>query len=159
MDHGTQGPDERRLERLEEALLVAQAQAGNCDAFVQLMNRYDKPLLYYLRRFVPEGDCFDIHQEVWIDAFRGLGALQIPEAFRVWIYQIARHKAARFLRNEVMERTTVVSLGEEQEQHTDSFDAMDAEAVHQGLQLLPQHHREILVLHYLQDLSTEELAA
>jgi hypothetical protein len=27
--------------------------AANCDAFVQLMNRYHKPLLYYLRRFMP----------------------------------------------------------------------------------------------------------
>ena len=159
MDHGTQGPDERRLERLQEALQVAQAQAGDSGAFVQLMNRYDKPLLYYLRRFVPEGDCLDLHQEVWIDAFRGLGSLQIPEAFRVWIYQIARHKAARFLRNEVMEKTTVDSLGEEQALQTDSFDVMDAAAVHQGLQLLPEHYREILVLHYLRDLSTEELAA
>src|SRR5262245_4934235 len=158
MDHGTQGPEERRLERLQEALLVAQAQAGNCDAFIQLMNRYDKPLLYYLRRFVPEGDCLDLHQEVWIDAFRGLRSLQIPEAFRVWLYQIARHKTARFIRNEVMEKTTMDSLGEELEQSPESFDAMEAEAVHQGLQLLPPHHREILVLHYLRDLSTEELA-
>ena len=113
MEPGTQGPDERRLERLAEALLVAQAQAGNCDAFVQLMNRYDKSLLYYLRRFVPERDVLDVHQEVWIDAFRGLPSLQVPEAFRVWIYQIARHKAARFIRNEVMEKTAVDCLGEE----------------------------------------------
>jgi hypothetical protein len=28
------------------------------------MNRYHKPLLYYLRRFVPKGDCLDLHQEV-----------------------------------------------------------------------------------------------
>jgi hypothetical protein len=38
MDNATQGPEERRLKRLEETLLVAEAQAGNCDAFVQLMN-------------------------------------------------------------------------------------------------------------------------
>src|SRR6266567_3733519 len=158
MGHGTQGADERRLERLEEALLVAQAQAGDGDAFVQLMNRYHKPLLYYLRRFVPEGDCLDIHQEVWIDAFRGLHSLQIPEAFRVWIYQIARHKAARFVRNEVAEKTAADSLSEalEQSESANSFDAIEAEAVHKGLQLLPGHHREILVLHYLRDLSTDE---
>jgi RNA polymerase sigma-70 factor (ECF subfamily) len=160
MDDGTQGPDERRLERLEEALLVAQAQAGHGDAFVQLMNRYHKPLLYYLRRFVPEGDCLDLHQEVWIDAFRGLPSLQIPEAFRVWIYQIARHKAARFIHNVVSEKTAMESLGEEQAQEpsADSFDALDAEAVHRGLALLPPPQREILVLHYLRDLSTDELA-
>lgn len=160
MDNAAQGPDERRLERLEEALLVAEAQAGDCDAFVQLMNRYNKPLLYYLRRFVPEGDCLDLHQEVWIDAFRGLPSLQIPEAFRVWVYQIARHKVARFIRNEVSEKSAVESLGEEQEQSPSAhpFDAQEAEAVHQGLQLLPPHQREILVLHYLRDLSTDELA-
>ena len=56
---------------------------------------------------MPEGDSLDIHQEVWIDAFRGLRSLQVPEAFRVWICQIARHKAARFIRNEVMEKTAV----------------------------------------------------
>ena len=140
---------------------MAEAQTGDCDAFVQLMNRYNKPLLYYLRRLVPEADSLDIHQEVWIDAFRGLCSLQIPEAFRVWIYQIARHKAARFVRSEIMEKTTVDTLGDEhtQEQSPDTFDAMEAEAVHKGLQLLPPHHRDILVLHYLRDLSTDELAA
>ena len=80
MEPGTQGPDERRLKRLEEALLVTEAQAGDSDAFVQLMNRYSKPLLYYLRRLVPEADSLDIHQEVWIDAFRGLSSLPIMKA-------------------------------------------------------------------------------
>jgi len=159
MEPGTQGPDERRLKRLEEALLVTEAQAGDSDAFVQLMNRYSKPLLYYLRRLVPEADSLDIHQEVWIDAFRGLSSLQVPEAFRVWIYQIARHKAARFIRNEVIEKTAVGSLAEEQEQVADTFDATETEAVHRALQVLPQHQREILVLHYLRDLSTDEIAA
>jgi RNA polymerase sigma-70 factor (ECF subfamily) len=158
MDNGTQGPEERRLERLEEALLVAEAQAGSGDAFVQLMNRYNKPLLYYLRRVVPEGDALDIDQEVWIDAFRGLHSLQIPEAFRVWIYQIARHKAARFIRNEVIGKVTLNSIHEGQAEEQTTFHAMEAEAVHQGLQLLPPHHREILVLHYLRDLSTDEMA-
>ena len=117
-------------------------------------------MLYYLRRFLPEGDCLDLHQEVWIDAFHGLHSLQIPEAFRVWIYQIARHKAARFIRNEINEKTAMESLGEDQRQEpsADTVDALEAEARHQGLQFLAPHHREILVLHYLRDLSTDELA-
>jgi len=35
---------------------------------------------------------------------------------------------------------------------------LDAEALHKALQLLPSEQREILVLHYLRDLSTQELA-
>ena len=57
----------RQLERLEEALWVAQAQAGDTDAFILLIKRYERPLLYYLRRLVPKGDsALDLHQEIWI---------------------------------------------------------------------------------------------
>ena len=37
--------------------------------------------------------------------------------------------------------------------------ALEAEALHKALEILPLHHREILVLHYLRDLSTQEVAA
>src|SRR5262245_23181052 len=101
MADGLRRPVEQQLDRLEEVLWVTEAQAGKTDSFVRLMSRYEKPILYYLRRLVPEGEfALDLHQEVWIDAFRGLRLLQVPEAFRVWIYSIARHKAARFIRQE-----------------------------------------------------------
>src|SRR5215470_14945101 len=72
---------EQKLARLEEALWVSEAQAGDSDAFVRLLNRHEKPLLYYLRRLVPNADdALDLYQEVWLDAFRGLKSLQVPEA-------------------------------------------------------------------------------
>lgn len=162
MDIGEPGAGERELERLEEVLWVTEAQAGNSDAFAQLMSRYEKRLLYYLRRMVPEGDwALDLHQEVWVDAFRGLPSLQIPEAFCVWIYRIAHRKAARFIRNEMQHEQTAKSLYESslQEPATEVGESLDAEAVHRALQLLAPGDREVLVLHYLRDLSTQELAA
>src|SRR5690349_955215 len=73
METGDSAADEHQLERLEEVLWVVEAQEGNSDAFARLMNRYEKRLLYFLRRMVPEGDwALDLHQEVWIEAFRGL---------------------------------------------------------------------------------------
>src|SRR5215204_5119858 len=96
--------EEHRLRRLEEALWVTEAQRGHSESFVQLMARYEKPLVYYLRRLVPEKEAvLDIHQEVWIDAFHGIRNLQAPEAFRVWIYRIAHRKAARFIRKELQQ--------------------------------------------------------
>jgi RNA polymerase sigma-70 factor (ECF subfamily) len=161
MDPGETGSAEQKLARLEEALWVTDAQAGDADAFVRLVTRHEKPLLYYLRRLVPNADdALDLHQEVWLDAFRGLKSLQVPEAFRGWLYRIAHHKAARFVRDGIREERAVESLVEDSSKHpeNDAEIALDAEALHQALQILPAQHREILILHYLQDLSTQELA-
>lgn len=161
MDPGEKRSPEQKLARLEEALWVSEAQAGDADAFVRLLTRHEKPLLYYLRRLVPNADdTLDLHQEVWLDAFRGLKSLQVPEAFRAWLYRIAHHKAARFVRDGIREEQFVESLGEVRSEHleTDADIALNAEALHKALGSLPAHHREILVLHYLRDLTTQELA-
>ena len=154
---------ERKLARLEEALWVMEAQAGSADAFARLVMRYEKPLLYYLRRFAPSGDAaLDLHQEVWVDAFRGISSLQSPEAFRVWIYRIAHHKAARFVREEIGRKEMARALSEEtaNQPAMEEYSAIeDTQAVHRALQVLPAAERELLTLYYLRDLSLEEIAA
>src|SRR5690242_7023624 len=162
MDPGGTGSPEQKLARLEEAFWVTQAQAGDSDAFVRLLNRHEKPLLYYLRRLLPNADdALDLHQEVWLDAFRGLKSLQVPEAFRAWLYRIAHHKAARFVRDGIREERAVESLVEARSEYSeaDVEIALNAECLHKALEILPAHHREILILYYLRDLSTQELAA
>lgn len=162
MDPGETSAPEQKLARLEEALWVTEAQAGDADAFVRLLSRHEKPLLYYLRRLVPNSDdALDLHQDVWLDAFRGLKSLQVPEAFRAWLYRIAHHKAARFVREGIREERFVESISETRSEHpsTDGELALDAEALHKALEILPAHYREILVLHYLRDFSTHEIGA
>src|SRR5688572_13858624 len=104
MDDLATNAERRQLDRLEETIWVARAQAGDSDAFVLLMRRFERPLLYYLRRLAPAGDsAMDLHQEVWLEAHRGLAGLHVPEAFRVWLFRIAHHKAARLVRNQIRE--------------------------------------------------------
>ncbi len=147
----------RELDRLEEALWVSQAQAGDTEAFGRLMQRYERPLLYYLRRIAPKGDsAMDLHQEVWLDVFLGLPSLQVPEAFRVWLYRIAHHKAARLVREEI--RQEEASSKTNIEDDGARMEEWDAEAIHRGLAELPADLREILTLHYLNDLSTGEVS-
>ncbi|MDB6131629.1 MAG: rpoE 12 [Verrucomicrobiales bacterium] len=159
----TQGAElsgEEKLARMEEVVWVTQAKLNDSDAFGRLMARYERPLFYFLRKLVPEGEsALDLHQEVWVDVWRGLQALQAPEAFRVWIYKIARHKAARYRRNEFREQLFTESLaenipGEEMQEEEPVF---DAESLHAGLATLPLKQREILTLHYLKDLSIDEI--
>jgi RNA polymerase sigma-70 factor, ECF subfamily len=162
MNGGEAQAEARKLQRLEEVLWVIQAQAGDTDAFERLMARYEKPLLYYLRRLAPDGDtALDLHQEVWVDAFRGLKSVQVPEAFRAWLYRIAHNKAARAVRNEIaregMLQTLAGEPGAAESPHV--HDTWGAQAVHQALMHLTPPEREILVLHYLQDLSLQELGS
>ena len=38
-------------------------------------------------------DVDDVQQEVWLTVIRRIGRLRAPEAFVIWLYQIARSKA------------------------------------------------------------------
>lgn len=88
----------QRLQRSEETLLVLAARMGDPRAFELLLARFEKPLLYYLRRFIAQPEAaLDVHQEVWLDAYRNLPKLVTPEAFRAWLYRIAHDKAARYV--------------------------------------------------------------
>lgn len=138
-----------------------QARAGDSDALIHLIERYERPLLYYLRRLIPKReDASDVHQEIWLAVAHALPSLEAPEAFRVWLYRIAHHKAARFVRGEIR-REQFHSPAEAEIDDVVAPAPMgsvcDAEAIHLALAFLPPQQREILTLHYLNDLSTAEI--
>lgn len=156
------GPEpEADLRRLEERLWVAQAQAGEMEAFAKLVARYEQPLLYFLRRLIQDQQkAWDAYQEAWIDAWTGLPKLVAPGAFRVWIYRIAHAKAARHAAREIREREILEELGQQDWTGLPEVgNEFDAEAVHAGLSQLPAGQRAALTLFYLEDMSLEEISA
>ena len=61
----TLGPKPQALDRCEETLWVIRAREGNAEAFDRLMARHERPLLYYLRRFIGQTEAaLDAYQEV-----------------------------------------------------------------------------------------------
>jgi len=148
------------LDRLEETLWVIQARAGQAEAFGRLVALHERPLFYYLRRFIRQPEAaLDAHQEVWLEAFRGLRNLHTPEAFRAWLYRIAHNKAMRFARREIRDGQHSEPLSEAHEETPeDTEPPCDAETIHYALDRLPLLQREVLTLHYLRDLSLAEIA-
>ena len=148
------------LQRLEESVWVVQAQSGDREAFAHLMTRHERQVFYYLRRFIdsPE-EALDANQELWIEVFRGLPGLRAPAAFRVWLYRLAHGRVVRFSRRTSSVDACTEPLGDA---HAELPEApgtpVDAEAVHQSLGQLPLLLRSVLTLHYLRDLSLEEIA-
>src|SRR5687768_5473884 len=89
------------VRRDDEASLVLRARDGVTAAFRVLIDRYDRRLLYYVLRFLHDADrALDVLQDVWLTAFRKLAALRAPEAFRVWLYQIAHDRVVDHLRKQ-----------------------------------------------------------
>lgn len=149
------------ISQLEERLEVLRAQQGDADAFGRLVDRYERRVLYFVLRFTNDADqALDVLQEVWLSVFRLLPRLEAPEAFRVWMYKIAHGKVADFLRRG---RRTATSLDAAEIPSPEAMDcdvpALDnAELVHRALGRLSIEHREVLVLHFLEGMSLEEIA-
>ena len=140
--------------------IALRCQSGEADAFEDLVAAMERPLLYYATSLTGNPDSgLDVLQEVWIKAFRGIGKLKDPGALRSWLYSITHGIAVdRIRRNTSRERAETVELEDFQEADEPSFAEEDAEAIHQALSEIGLKHREVLVLHFLEDLSIAEIA-
>lgn len=160
--HDLNQEDQRRLSRIEDSVWVISAQAGETEAFRRLVDRYERKLFYYLMRFVPnEEQALDLLQDTWVQVFHGLKKLRNPEAFRVWLYQVAHDRMVTLVRRQVREEELQENLTEEYpvDALVESQFLDRAEWVHRALDALPPLQREVLTLRFLQDLSLEEIAA
>lgn len=140
--------------------IALRCQSGDADAFEDLVAAMERPLLYYAASITGNQDSgLDVLQEVWIKAFRGISKLKDPGALRSWLYSITHGIAVdRIRRNTARERAEQVELEDFQEADEPSFAAEDAAAIHRALSELGLKHREVLVLHFLDDLSIAEIA-
>ena len=117
-------------------------------------------MLYYAASLTGNEDSgLDVLQEVWIKAFRGIRKLKDPGSVRSWLYSITHGIAVdRIRKNYSRERAEKVQLEDFQEAEEPSFAEEDAAAIHQALSEIGLKHREVLVLHFLEDLSLAEIA-
>lgn len=142
-----------------QALLVLRSQAGDQEAFGELLSSIQEPLFGYLRRLTGDAELAkDILQEVFLLIWRKLRWLRQPELFRPWCYRIASRAAFRLLRREQRwSKLDDVPPPEPSE--------LPQEASSDLLTHLPElldrvspASRAVLVLHYLQEMSLQEVA-
>jgi RNA polymerase sigma-70 factor (ECF subfamily) len=146
----------------QEQTWVRAAQQGDAAAFRCLVDCYDRRVLYFVLRFLPDHHhALDVMQEVWLALFRRLPLLRAPGAFRVWLYQIAHDQVVSLLRRQRRQEKLQESLAghcadDVEDNHEVVFDR--AELIHKALDFLSPEHREVLVLRFLEGLSLEEIA-
>jgi RNA polymerase sigma factor (sigma-70 family) len=141
-------------------LLCLACQGGDRAAWGELVDTWERPLFYYVRRLgASEADALQILQDTWIEVLNSLGSLKDPSRFVPWLYTITRRMAIRARPRRIDELTTHADISG-QADPDDDFEARldDTAAVHWGLERLPPQQREVLVLFFLRDLSLKDIA-
>lgn len=158
----------RVMEAVSDEAIVASIQAGQSEAFGELITRYEDKLRRYGTRYLPRPETVtDCVQDTFIKAYTNIQSFDTTQRFSPWIYRIAHNTFVNELRRS--ERYRFPFLGIE----TDTFFAMvpstetadgdtlsreRVEAMGHLLQHLTPKYREIIILFYYQELSYEEIS-
>lgn len=158
---------------MREQELVSQARAGDTTAFEQLMlDNQDRVYTLCLRMTGDREDALDLAQETFLNAWRGLSSFQGNSSFSTWVYRLASNACIDFLRKRKRRQQgeAPLSLDDEEAplpQPADPRGTPEDElerrelrrAVERGLQALPEHHRQVLIMRELSGLSYQEIGA
>lgn len=148
-----------------EQLPVPQARVGEPAAWDTLFRRYQLPLYVYVFELVhSEQTSLDVVQETFIAAARHIGGLRDDAKFGSWLFGIAHQKCLQCWRKPSREHEPIEELEAAPDNIGESPDEQlirkEDEAVFmKHLEQLQPAHRSVLLLHYLESFSLEEIAA
>jgi RNA polymerase sigma-70 factor, ECF subfamily len=144
--------------------VLAGAQEGDEEAFACLFRDVQPGLLGYLRVIAADG-AEDVAGETWLNVVSGLTRFRGDEnAFRAWIFTIARRRAIDFGRARSRRPTVPLDQDEPAERLAvpDSADqaleAISTQAVVALLSALPRDQAEIILLRVVAGLDAKEVA-
>ena len=143
--------------------ILARAQAGDDAAFACIFRDVQPALLRYLRVIAPEAE--DVAGETWIQVVAGLAGFRGDEqAFRAWLFTIARHRAADAGRSRARRPTVPLELSGAAEQLVSAdaadlaLEAVSAQAVVALIKSLPPEQAEIIMLRVVAGLDSRDVA-
>ena len=149
------------LDKQDTQLLHALAR-GDLTALEQLYVRFRSPVITALRRHggVPPDDLEDLCQEVFLSLREQAGAFRHSSTVRAFIIGIAVRKGWKLGASTSLHRRLLDRVFGRAERTTTMHGAV--EAAHDAERLLarlPVDHRTVLLLHRVEHLSAEEIAA
>jgi len=164
------------VDRVSDHALLAAAEAGDDDAFAELVGRYRNQITSYIYRMTNDYEgAVDLAQETFVRVYRAASRYQTTHAFSTYIYRIATNLAISELRKR--KRRRLVSM-------TGFFDTRDGQepvefnppdtrplqdvalvdterrtAVQRAISTLPEKYRAPLVLRDVEGKSYDEIAS
>lgn len=162
------------------------AQQGDVRAFGQLVERYQRPMTALVARMTPSpDDVDDIVQELFVRAWKGLPRFRGDAQFSTWLYRIAVNTTIKYRSRRANDQSQQVPLEDMaggadalssegmSGEHGARGGALGAlggdpflaaqrreqeEMVRQAVLALPEKQRTVVVLHYFEGHSCEEIS-
>lgn len=148
----------------ELQLPMREARAGEPAAWEALLARYRLPLYAYIYELVhQEQTSLDIVQEAFINAARHIHTLQRDEKFGSWLFNIAHQKCIQHWRKQRPADVPIDPLDEDFPDLEPDPQELLIRKEQEGafMKLLDQlalPHRAVLLLHFIEEFSLEEIA-
>lgn len=160
----------------DEGLLLAYRH-GNCDAFAELVNRYQRELYHFLVRFL--GDrvaAEDVFQETFLQVHQSAEMFDTDRRLRPWLFTIAANKARDVMRQRTRRPTSPLEahIGGSDDEGGRFIDLMASSTIMpdepmqkqelqqrvQGVVMsMPHHFREILLLSYFHQFPYKQISS
>lgn len=141
-----------------EARLVLQARAGDRESLEQLLSGIQGRLLGYIASVVGRTAADDVLQEALLQICRNLKWLRDPEFFMPWAYRIASRAAFKFLKHASRFPEAEGGMSIDEVAQISLSELQLFSDVPELLEKISPASRAVLNLHYLQDLSIQEVA-
>jgi len=151
-----------------DEVLVERAQAGNRDAFEDLVRRHADRLYAVVLRFTADpAEAEEVTQEAFLRAWRSIGRFEGRSQFFTWLYRIGINEAKRRAERRPAAGKVVSLEDEPAEEAADLNESPQARSeqgelrdrLEQAIRSLPLDYRAPLVLRDVEGLSTAEAAA
>lgn len=157
---------------LEDDGFVERALKGDESAYKDLMQKYDRPIFFHVRKMIKEKELVeDLVQEVFMKAFKNLPTYSNDYAFSTWLYRIATNHTIDYLRKKKLQTLSIndpykTKDGEVEIQLPDDTYATDKriikkerkKIVQDAISNLPEKYRAVIQLRHMEELSYDEIS-
>lgn len=147
---------------MDEAQVVALVRSGNTDAFAEIIEHYQAPIIRYLYRLTGDYEVAqDLAQDTFLQAYRGILKTKSELSFKAWLYRIATNNALQFRRRKKL--LTFIPFADLRKtdlptMENPSDDVGERMAIEEALLKVPEQWRTCMVLHFVEGLKYREIA-
>jgi RNA polymerase sigma-70 factor, ECF subfamily len=142
---------------------------GDENALRELIEKYTPQIYNFARRFSNDDESPDLTQEIFIKVWKNLKKFnQNKSSFKTWLFTIARNTITDFLRKK--KSILFSSLDNEESNFSENIEdkailpdevlqkLQDVEMLNSLLEKLPEQYQTVLILHYQESMTFEEIS-